>query len=236
MKKLIQLYNQFTTQFLEILLTENPEFKSWPEKLATNADLYSDFQLGKFTGSFGMATYESPNPTTLEHFIKKYTLDVHDDITLFWLTMTSTVSGSVKLKDKEDKTGFFGFDFYTIKNLEKDIDDFRKLAEITEGLEPDHSLHRIGIPLSYSDSQLIYLPSDGKIYYAIYDGKMPELPIADSFKEFFEHYLASGCFLSHSFKPHWELVKDIVPIKIPISENKWLQFYKKTYQNKTDIE
>jgi len=92
-------------------------------------------------------------------------------------------------------------------------------------------LHEQGLGLTYSEPRLfVDLGGNGAIYFVIYDGEQPKIPIADSFTEFFEHYIASGCFCSHRFDLYWSYVKDLVPIKIPPSENKWIRFYTSLYK------
>ncbi len=183
--------------------------------------------------------YESADPVELAHFLKRQNLEtLPDDIIVFWHHFKKTISGT-KYHHEDKRYFYVGFDFYNIRNMERDLPDFREIATIYADTNKDSTdgdywweyyMHKNGVPLSFEEPSLALFVETGEIMFMIYDGGAPEFSIADSFTEFFEHYLASGCFRGGNFEAFWDEVKDIVPIHIPIEENKWINFYKKVYQ------
>ncbi len=95
-------------------------------------------------------------------------------------------------------------------------------------------LHQYGVPLSYSEPFFLLdgdpSHSTPSMHRILYDGD-PELsPIAPSFTEFFEHWLAAGCFTYGDFDAYWSDVQQIVPQEILHADNLWLQFYDRQYK------
>ena len=144
----------------------------------------------------------------------------------FWQNYDLELSASNANKDE----AFFsaGFEFY----LEKDLSSFREMAEDFAPDSLDYKIHTTGLTISSSEPYLTIDLETENIWWVLYDGDMPGFPIADNFTEFFEHYLAAGCFCSHSFSTYWPIVKDFVPIQIPLEKNKWVRFYSKVYNFK----
>lgn len=203
MKNLLDLYEQFAS-----LLKEKVQ--------QAQGDIYLD----------EYEPADSEKIALLEQHVGK----LPDELLYFWQHLPFVLNGNITNPIEEDDI-YFGFDFYKIDFILRDLPDFRAH---TQYLDKENDgfliqLHEQGIPLSFEEPHLVYFLPNGKIYLRLYDGNSPLEPIADSFTEFFEHYLASGCFRSHVFEYYWGLVKDIVPIQIPLEENKWINFYKKLY-------
>jgi hypothetical protein len=163
----------------------------------------------------------------IDEFSQRNGVPVPADIRAFWLGFRQELrgySGGPKFLFS------VGFDFLTpTHHLESCLPDFRRIADLEEPDTLPFHLSRHGLPLTYDEPQLTWLPEDGCIYWRLYDGETPDYPVADSFTEFFTHYLAAGCFCSHSLRDYWPLVADIVPCAVPPADNKWLQFYARTY-------
>jgi len=163
-------------------------------------------------------------------FEQKYQLVIPEDIRYFWENCPYELSISPDYKENQP---FFnaGFDFSVLQHIERDLTSDRELSKNYPKKSLEARLHGLGIGLSFSEPRLFSdLGSKQAIYFVLYDGTMPKQSIAGSFTEFFEHYLAAGCFCSHDFEAYWQIIKGIVPIQIPLAKNKWIQFYAKTYK------
>ena len=188
--------------------------------------------------------YEFVDSNEIVQFLVRNNLEnAPSDLIAFWQSLRKVISGAKY--DHEDYNYFYvGFDFYNLKYFERDLSDFREMAEISADSnqysnDGDYSweyyMHKNGIPLSYEEPNLALFSETGDIRLMIYDGGSPNYPIANNFTEFFEHWLASGCFRGGNFNVFWQEVKDIVPIYIPIEQNKWINFYNKVYHPKPVI-
>jgi hypothetical protein len=166
-------------------------------------------------------------PQQIDEFSQRHGTPVPTNIRAFWLGFRQEVRG---YNQGSELRFSVGFDFLTpMHYLERSLPDFRNIADLEEPDTLPFHLSRFGLPLTYDEPQLTWLPQDGRIYWRLYDGETPNYPVADSFTEFFTHYLAAGCFRAHRFRDYWPLVADIVPFSIAPADNQWLQFYARTY-------
>jgi hypothetical protein len=149
---------------------------------------------------------------------------VSEAIKLFWLNYRYEFSAHPQPRPDQQVPFFsMGFDFYSLAFLRRDLPDYGAMTEVyldERTVDGDYwleyYLHRSGLPLSYSEPQLVADLRDGFMYWQLYDGEMPLEPISLSFTEWFEHYLTSGCFGGHSYQAHRQLVLPVLPDTIPL--------------------
>ncbi len=189
--------------------------------------------------------FEKASPIEIDVCIERFGLQVPDDIRYFWQHFP-VLFDAWRSKGPDDDgnvnglcTFGAGFDFIDVRLLNRDLPDFRSLADLYLDSNQDSTdgdywweyyLHRDGFQLTYEEPQIVFYPATGGVMYRVYDGTSPEFAIADNFTEFFEHYLSAGCFRRGDFAAYWELVKDSVPQLVPVEENKWLRFYREAYE------
>jgi hypothetical protein len=174
---------------------------------------------------------EPTSPEAVDGFAARYGLSVPADARAFWEGCRYDLSGDPASPHADADFFAVGFDFYDLTTMERDLPDARKLAD---GYAPGELMNRLlarGLPLNFSEPQLFLdLGGGGAVYLVVYDGGTPEFPVADSFAEFFAHYLAAGCFRSHDYAAYHRLVGDALPpLGIPPGENRWLNFYDRVY-------
>lgn len=185
---------------------------------------------------------EAASQEEVDQLATDFNLFIPDDLREFWCT-PKTVYEISRFSDNEEWEA--GFDFCDINIVRREIPSYRELADNYDDEEEDEDpikiLHLNAVPISYSEPALIYNanaadtdPYPG-IYLMLWDGEPADYPIADDFTTFFTHWLASGCFRGREFKKYWEVVKDFVPIKIPIEENLWLRYYENLYAGQYEI-
>ncbi|HXB13004.1 MAG TPA: hypothetical protein VNZ45_13535, partial [Bacteroidia bacterium] len=126
-----------------------------------------------------------------------------------------------------------GWDFIELQVIARGTPLLRDLAKNYEEGDSIKKLHETGVQLTYSEPVLIFdansKTNKGSIHRLLWDGTCVPDAIAPNFTTFFEHWLATGCFHGRDFKAYWEIVKDIVPAKIPAKDNLWLKYYTKQY-------
>jgi hypothetical protein len=200
-------------------------------------NLYDEFcvkveALNKSELSIHITKIIPPTITEIDTLEAKYSLKIPEDIKYFWTHYQQELSISPENYVGGDDFFSAGFDFLELKYIDRDITQDRELGEEYHRQSLDARLHQDGLALSYSEPRIFCdLAGKGAIYFVMYDGDTPKFPIADNFTEFFTHYLAAGCFYSHRFDLYWNFVKDIVPLQIPLNQNKWIKFYSKVYQS-----
>lgn len=118
-----------------------------------------------------------------------------------------------------------GFEFLSAETVIKHTKMLRNAADENAEDDDEEDEHaeviRHGVALTLEEPELVL--SDGVIYH--FSFRNPVLRVASSSSEFLEHYLAAGCFHSHSFKTLWNIVGPLVPTDIPVDKNVWVSAY-----------
>jgi hypothetical protein len=97
---------------------------------------------------------------------------------------------------------------------------FRGLAKpLAEGSD-EKLVHERGLPLSYTEPQLVLDPRGGISHVASANPLTP--PVARSLTEFLEHWLEAGCFTSHHLGAYFPKIQHLVPSRIPPEKNLWI--------------
>jgi len=166
-----------------------------------------------------------------------FNLFIPDDIRAFLCT-PKTVYTMARFEDNEEWEA--GFEFCDIEEMSSEIPMYRDdLAPNYKDGDPLKRLHLRGVPLSSEEPALIFDadPSSENhgIYLMLWDGEPSSKPIAPDFTTFLTHWLASGCFAGREFKKYWKVVKDFVPINIPVKENLWLNYYSILYKGQYKV-
>jgi predicted DNA-binding WGR domain protein len=169
-------------------------------------------------------------------FEKKFSVTLPDDVRAFLQRGLRYVEGSVR----GDDYAHIGFDFISMKSMEKTMQIFRDLVDHYEEQDDDDSEEKLdlmqhGVALSYSEPSLVVHcgpgPDTGAIFH--FSTRNPLLPpVAPSLTEFLRHWLAAGCFGSHDFMALWPKVEALVPVKIPRKKNRWLRYYDAQFRTK----
>lgn len=109
-----------------------------------------------------------------------------------------------------------------------------------DGVEIDRLL-RLGIPLQGEENYCLVDADPDELSGVRRMGNDPPpeeeklVPIAPTFTEWFEQFLATGCY-NHGnankahFQAYWKAISSHVPVDIPARENKWLQFLTTWYE------
>jgi len=203
--------------------------------------LYDEFfkTLSKRVEESNTQIIEAASPDEVDNLASEFNIFIPDDIRSY-LCEPKTVYKIKRFTDTEEWEA--GFDFLQIDIIRRNISMYRDdLAPIYEDEDDNflYNLHLNCVPLSFAEPALVYdadpLIKKPGLYLMLWDGEASFEPIAPDFTTFFTHWLASGCFRGREFKKYWEVVKDIVPIKIPLNENLWLNYYSRLYKNQYTI-
>jgi len=160
----------------------------------------------------------------IDALAKDFQLEIPDDVRRFWRRGLKYKDLSLK---GEDRPAFAGFDWYSLEYLARDLPDDRKLAEEYEPDTPERRLLESGIPLSYSPPQIVWAPRGGIVHFSTSNDFHG--PFIDSFAQFLEHWLETGCFSSHAITRWFLKVRHLVPGCIPPSENLWIKYYEDVF-------
>ncbi len=172
----------------------------------------------------------------IDELAAEFNLHIPEDLRSFWCT-PKMIYSVARYDDEEWEAGF---DFCAMDIIRRDIPMYRdELAPNYDDIDPLKQLHSTGVPISYSEPALIYNADPNlkksDVYLLMWDGESSFEPIAPDFTTFFKHWLASGCFRGREFKKYWEVVKDFVPVQIPLEENLWLKYYDRVYKDEYPI-
>lgn len=147
-------------------------------------------------------------------FERKNGLAIPDDLRTFW--QCGLKYRSLELSDG-DSFAAAGFDWYSLKQLERDLSMFRGLAKPLDAGSDEKLVYEQGLPLSYSEPQLVLDPRGGISHVHSANPLTP--PVASSLTEFLEHWLESGCFTSHRIGAYLQKIQHLVPGRIPPERN-----------------
>lgn len=120
--------------------------------------------------------------------------------------------------------GFGGFDWVSPKALARLCRLFSELAPQQQAAERD--LLWRGLPLTYSEPQLIVMPEGPVYHYSIRDPLTP--PVTADLQEFLRHWLAAGCFSSHHYGVYSRRIRG-PELGIRPADNLWLRHYGRYY-------
>jgi hypothetical protein len=155
---------------------------------------------------------------------KKHGFQAPDELRRFWRRGFKHRELSTRDDDAFAKAGF---NWLKLKFLDRDLPMFRDLAQHYPEGDPEKRLHQVGIPLTYSEPQVVLDPDGGIVHYS---GRNPLLPpITPTLSAFLEHWLEAGCFGSHSLSAYLPLVEGLLPGRIPPNENRWIAHYRKQF-------
>jgi hypothetical protein len=161
-------------------------------------------------------------------FLVKHKVSVPDDVRRFWRRGLKYRKLSLAGSHDSGKTfASAGFDWLSLMSLERHLRMFRGLAENYEDGSDEKRLYEHGVPLSYSEPQLVVDPRGGIAHVHSADPLMP--PVASSLSTFLEHWLESGCFTSHRLSLYFPKIQHLVPGRIPPEKNLWMTYYAKTF-------
>lgn len=126
----------------------------------------------------------------------------------------------------EEPFASLGFDFLDCGALVKHTRMLRKAADDHLDEDDKHAeLIREGVAVTSTEPYLV-VTVDGVWHFSF---RNPLLQVAPSWAAFLTHWLASGCFCSHSFTSLWRRVGAYVPLKIAPAKNTWLRAYEKQF-------
>lgn len=126
----------------------------------------------------------------------------------------------------EEPFASLGFDFLDCGALVKHTQMLRKAAADHLDEDDEHAeLISEGVAVTATEPYLV-VTTRGVWHFSF---RNPLLQVAPSWTAFLTHWLASGCFRSHSFASLWSQVGAYVPIKIAPAKNTWLRAYKKQF-------
>ncbi|MFI5149222.1 MAG: TPR end-of-group domain-containing protein [Bacteroidia bacterium] len=177
--------------------------------------------------------YVNPADAEIDAFEKQFKIYVPADIREFWKSIGKVYSAF----DDDDTTGWSaGWDFMSLKEyLIRDTPKLRELAKAYEDGDPIKKLHETGVQLTSEEPILLFntdsKTKQGNIHWICYDGSPLADAITSDFRTFLEHWLAAGCFHHGNKEAYLEIVKDIVPVRIPVKDNLWIQYYDKIYNS-----
>lgn len=163
----------------------------------------------------------------LADFMRKSGLALPEEVQTLWRRGLRHASASL---EEGERFASAHFDFYSLKNLARDLPGFRQLGEQVEGEE--RRLVTEGVPLSFSQPQLVVDAGPGRTRGAVYhySTRNPlQPPVAPSLSTFLEHWLAAGCFSSHDFAAWFPRVQHLVPVHVPPRQNLWLQHHDRQF-------
>jgi hypothetical protein len=115
------------------------------------------------------------------------------------------------------------------------------LASVSSLPEEEKAWLKGGIPLHEDEDYCFVFAGeggDGAVHLMVNDGETPRNVIAASFTDYFEQYLAAGCYChgnadSTVFRRYWAEVEKLVPVKVAPTENRWLRTMALQYQNES---
>ena len=116
-----------------------------------------------------------------------------------------------------------GFDFLDVAGIVKNTASAREIAG--DGDDEHAALIRRGIAVTFAEPQLV-VTDDGVWHFSF---RNPPLRVAPSWAGFLTHWLAAGCFGSHSFTGLWAKVRKHVPVAITPAKNTWVRAYRKQF-------
>ena len=161
-------------------------------------------------------------------FLEKHKLTVPDDVRRFWRRGLKYRELSLAGSHASGETfASAGFDWLSLDILERDLSMFRDLAENYEDGSDHKRLYEQGLPLSYSEPQIVLDPRGGIAHVHSANPLMP--PIANSLTVFLEHWLESGCFSSHRLSLYFPKIQHLVPGRFPPEKNLWMTYYKNAF-------
>ncbi|MGP8217195.1 MAG: GAD-like domain-containing protein [Bacteroidia bacterium] len=198
---------------------------------------------------------ESPTEAQINSYISRFNIVVPDNIKEFWKSLRNTYQ--VEFYSDEEGTWDIGCSSIpldsiadpTVFNLEPDSINSVK----------GKNFYETGLQLAFTDMKILFdgtkeesiygllphyepppataTPREMRIRKIYLNQSLLYEPITDAiapdFRTFFEHWLASGCFSigqNKRFSHHWDAVKKMVPVKIPLKENLWLKYCSKLYK------
>lgn len=166
---------------------------------------------------------EPASPADIAAFVEKHGLDVPDDIRRFWQRGFTYRPLSINVGESFASAGF---DWLSLETLERDLPMFRGLAQHFESGSAEKRLYEQGLPLNYSEPQIVFSPA-GISHAHSANPLLP--PVTRTFTEFLEHWLDAGCFSTHSIGLYLPKVQHLLPGRIPPDKNLWLLHYKKEF-------
>jgi hypothetical protein len=167
---------------------------------------------------------EPATDAAIEALVAKFELALPDDVRRFWRRGLKYRSLSL---DEGGSHASAGFDWLSVDLLDRDLPDFRALAENYDSDTAERALLEKGIPLSFSEPQIVWDPRGGIVHFSTRNDLTP--PITRSFAEFLEHWLEAGCFSSHAVTKYLPKVQHLVPGRIPPENNVWIAYYTKVF-------
>lgn len=103
------------------------------------------------------------------------------------------------------------------------------------GMARRGELYTDGMPLNDGDNPLVWDSKRGGVWQTAGEpSDVPTEPIAESFDAFLLHFVASGAFACGTadrarFAAHWKVAEKLVPVRIPVEKNRWLQHLSRFY-------
>jgi len=162
----------------------------------------------------------------IDALARKFDLAIPDEVRRFW--KRGLKYRHLSVKEGTDGFATAGFDWYTLQYLARDLPMYRgKIAPIYPADSDQRRLLEKGIPLSYSEPQIVWDPSVGIRHFSTHNDLEPA--VTRTLGEFLEHWLEAGCFTSHEIKRWLPKVKHLVPGRIPPGKNLWIKYYKKVF-------
>jgi hypothetical protein len=144
------------------------------------------------------------------------------DVSAFLTRGLKSVEGAL-----DEPFAAIGMDFLDARRALAHTQLLRQAASDFPPDDPHARVIRSGVALTYSEPELV-VTDEGAVYH--FSFRNPLLRITASFADFLEHYLAAGCFGSHSFPGLWKVVSAHVPeTTIAPSKNAWVAAYKKQF-------
>lgn len=144
------------------------------------------------------------------------------DVRAFLSRGLEAKTGSI---EEGDAFASLGFEFLDASQIVEHTQMLREIAEDPDEDDGHASVILNGFAITYEEPELVVTP-EGVYHFSF---RNPLLHVADSFEQFLEHWLASGCFGSHDFAALWSRVEEHVPVRIPPSENLWVQAYRRQF-------
>ena len=178
--------------------------------------------------SSGEEDLEPATEEDIAAFLETHQLTVPDDVRRFWrrglkYSDLSLAGGH----SSGDTFASAGFDWLSLDILERDLSMFRGLAKHHDEGSDERRLYEQGLPLSYSEPQMVLDPRGGISH--VHSANPLRPPITSSLTEFLEHWLESGCFTSHRLSLYFPKIQHLVPGRIPPEKNLWMTYYKNAF-------
>lgn len=161
----------------------------------------------------------------IQSLCKAHSVSPPEELTRFW-------KRGMKYKDvtlkRADDFATAGFDWVGAKLIARDMPILRGLTEHYEVNSPEKPIVDTGIALSYSEPQIIWVPEMGIYHFSGRNSVKP--PIASTLTDFLYFWLEAGCFSSHNHVAYLKAVKSILPGRVPLSENPWVNYYRQQFE------